>query len=83
MVKQSGGELALVFPDGVNNTEVELSRKWRVGKLKNYLQPSMTADATLTGIDNKIVMNGIVTSLGLEMLFNLSVDANNQKNNLI
>ena len=86
--KQSGGELALVFPDGVDNTEVvfpesgDLVNKQYVDAA-DYLQPSMTANATLTGINNKIVMNGIVTSLGLEVgdviQFTSVANANNQK----
>lgn len=45
--------------------------------------PTLTANATLTGTDNKIVMNGIVSSLGLEIgdviQFTSVADANNKK----
>lgn len=45
--------------------------------------PTLTANTTLTGADNKIVMNGIVSSLGLEVgdviQFTSVANANNQK----
>ena len=49
----------------------------------SLFNPTLTADATLTGIDNKIVMNGIVTTLGLEIgdviKFTSVANTNNQK----
>jgi len=49
----------------------------------SLFNPTLTANATLTAIDNKIVMNGIVTSLGLEVgdviQFTSVANANNQK----
>lgn len=64
-----------------------LFKKLSFANLKNWIlslfNPTLTANATLTGIDNKIVMNGIVTSLGLEVgdviQFTSVANANNQK----
>ena len=52
-------------------------------ELLSYLQPVHSGEATFTGIDNKIVMEGIVTALGLEIGdvigFSDEVDPQNQK----
>lgn len=61
-----------------------LLKKLSFANLKlSLFNPTLTANATLTGSDNKIVMNGIVTALGLEVgdviKFTSVANANNQK----
>lgn len=78
-------------PDDTDNLALQetggLLKKLSFANLKIWIlslfNPSLTANATLTGADNKIVMTGIVTSLGLEVgdviQFTSVANANNQK----
>lgn len=75
-------------PDNTDNFVLQedggLLKKLSFANLESSLsKPTLTANATLTGINNKIVMNGIVTSLGLEIgdviQFTSEANANNQK----
>lgn len=64
--KQSGGTLGLVFPDGVNNTEVVLPESGELAT-KNYADTkiskpeliSTTGTATFNGLTQKITMTNI------------------------
>lgn len=42
------------------------SRKWVTDFIAKWAAPAITGSAVLTGTDNKIVMTGVVTGLGLE-----------------
>ena len=78
-------------PDDTDNLALQetggLLKKLSFANLKLWIlslfNPTLTTNATLTGINNKIVMNGIVTSLGLEIgdviQFTSVANANNQK----
>lgn len=87
--KQSGGKLALVFPDGVTDTEVllpesgELATKKYVDDNTFNPQPIIhTGTTTFTATTNNISLTNIVTVLGVEIGDVIQISgANDAKNN--
>ncbi len=84
--KQSGGELALVIPDGVTNTEVVVPESGVLAKTSDIntagveLKTIATGTATFTAITNNINLTGIGIGVEIGDVIQIS-GADDAKNN--